>query len=87
MRTLVVADDITGANDIAVMYAKSGLKTITYTCGSSGFFGSGEAVCVVDTDSRFLPPEEAYDRVYRAVKAAPGWFRKPKRSTITGILS
>lgn len=75
MRTLVVADDITGANDIAVMYAKSGLKTITYTCGSSGFFGSGEAVCVVDTDSRFLPPEDAYDRVYRAVKAAPNCDR------------
>ena len=71
MKTLVVADDITGANDIGVMYAKSGLKTITYTCGSSGFFECGEAVCVVDTDSRFLTAKQAYDRVYRAVKAAP----------------
>ena len=71
MKTFVVADDITGANDIAVMYAKSGLKTVTYTCGSSERFAAGESVCVLDTDSRFLPAQEAYDRVYRAVKDLP----------------
>ena len=53
MKTLVVADDITGANDIAVMYAKSGLKTVTYTCGTETLFQAGEAVCVADTDSRY----------------------------------
>ncbi len=67
MRTFVVADDITGANDIAVMYAKSGLKTVTYTCGTRELFREEESVCVVDTDSRFLPGQEAYDRVYQAV--------------------
>lgn len=72
MKTFVVADDITGANDIAVMYAKSGLKTVTYTCGSKELFREGETVCVLDTDSRFLTPEEAYDRVYRAVMDTPG---------------
>ena len=71
MKTLVVADDITGANDIAVMYAKSGLKTVTYTCGTETLFQAGEAVCVADTDSRFLEPEEAYRRVYDAVELAP----------------
>ncbi len=71
MRTFVAADDITGANDIGVMYAKSGLKTVTYTCGSTGLFREGESVCILDTDSRFLEPAEAYDRVYRAVKAQP----------------
>lgn len=71
MKTLVVADDITGANDIAVMYAKSGLKTVTYTCGSPAVFQAGEAVSVLDTDSRFLPAQEAYDRVYKAVRAWP----------------
>lgn len=71
MKTLVVADDITGANDIAVMYAKSGLKTVTYTCGTRRLFQTGESVCVADTDSRFLEPEEAYRRVYDAVKLAP----------------
>lgn len=75
MKTLVVADDITGANDIAVMYAKSGLKTITYTCGSEALFASGESVCVVDTDSRFLPAQEAYRRVYQRVAQNPGCHR------------
>ena len=32
MKTLDLEDDINGSNDIAVMYAKSGLKTVTYTC-------------------------------------------------------
>lgn len=71
MKTLVVADDITGANDIAVMYAKSGLRTVTYTCGSPAVFQAGESVSVLDTDSRFLTAREAYDRVCRAVQAWP----------------
>lgn len=71
MKTFVVADDITGANDIAVMYAKSGLKTVTYTCGSPTVFQAGEMVSVLDTDSRFLTAGEAYERVFRAVRACP----------------
>ena len=31
IHTIVIADDVTGANDIGIMYAKSGLDTLVYS--------------------------------------------------------
>ena len=36
-KVLVVADDLTGANDAAVQFAKTGLKTVTLRQGIGGF--------------------------------------------------
>lgn len=70
--TVVIADDITGANDIGIMYAAAGLSTYVYS------FGDGTKqdysacdVLVVDTDSRFDSYETAYQKVYDAVKGVP----------------
>ena len=63
--TIVIADDITGANDIGIMYAKSGFDTVVYSYDrlEPGFVPEHE-VTVIDTDSRFCTPKEAYRRVY-----------------------
>ena len=59
----VIADDLTGANDTGVQFAKQGLKTIVLM---GTHFPGGvmeEDVVVTDSQSRSLPPDEAYRRV------------------------
>lgn len=70
--TIVIADDVTGANDIGIMYAKAGLTTYVYS------YGQGEEQTyppcdslIIDTDSRFDTPETAYRKVADAVRKAP----------------
>lgn len=68
-QTIVIADDVTGAGDIGIMYAKAGLRTMVY----DGKDKQGQEyvpcdVLVIDTDSRLCRAEEAYARVYRKVK-------------------
>lgn len=70
--TIVIADDVTGANDIGIMYAKAGLTTYVYS------YGKGEKQeyppcdsLVIDTDSRFDSYETAYQKVADALKKAP----------------
>ena len=71
--TIVVADDVTGANDIGIMYAKAGLDVLVYSQGEEGDTPSYAPcdVLVVDTDSRFDTYETAYAKVRRAVAQAP----------------
>jgi D-threonate/D-erythronate kinase len=59
---LVVADDLTGANATAALFARLGLRTRTLAAGSA-LAGSGADVTVVTTGSRRLPPEAAAGRV------------------------
>lgn len=70
--TIVIADDVTGANDIGIMYAKAGLHTLVYS------FGDGELkeyekcdVLIIDTDSRFDTRMIAYEKVCRALDQVP----------------
>lgn len=67
-KVCVVADDITGGDDIGLMYVKSGHPTLLYPYSGweQAAFGGCDKL-VVDTDSRFVPPEEAYRRVYDVV--------------------
>lgn len=71
--TVVIADDVTGANDIGIMYAKAGLDTVVYSYNrldeKEEFH---DTVTVIDTNSRFLTREEAYARVFKETKR----FRK-----------
>ncbi|WP_343210649.1 four-carbon acid sugar kinase family protein [Anaerolentibacter hominis] len=65
----VVADDVTGANDIAVMYVKGGLSANVFSFDSRESALSHEAdVVVIDTDSRFMPARTAYQRVFEATR-------------------
>lgn len=67
--TIVIADDVTGANDIGIMYAKAGLDAYVYSYDENGT--QDYRVCdtlIIDTDSRFDSYEDAYRKVYTAVK-------------------
>jgi uncharacterized protein YgbK (DUF1537 family) len=67
----VVADDITGGNDIGIMFAKNGLVTEVYRYKENIEFKNCEGidVIVIDTDSRFDSPEVAAEKVYNATKS------------------
>ncbi len=68
----VVADDVTGSNDIGSMFAKAGLLTHIYTFSESGDYARLAAghpapeVSILDTNSRLATPEIAYQRVFAA---------------------
>ena len=72
-RVLVAADDITGADDIGLMYYNSSHPSVLYPFPSAqqACFGDCSKL-VVDTDSRFVKPDEAYRRVYEVVRRFAG---------------
>lgn len=90
MKMGVAADDITGANDIGIMFAKGGMKTNIYP--AEGFEicldSSSPDVCVLDTNSRLDSPEIAYRKVFEATraleKAGCGQFFKKTCSVFRG---
>lgn len=69
MKTIVIADDITGANDIGIMYAKAGLQTYVYNleCLKEEEYPACDTL-IVNTDSRFDRPDIAYRKVQRALE-------------------
>ena len=71
--TAVIADDITGANDIGIMYANEGLDTAVYSYSMmDGNENIENTVSIIDTNSRFLSADEAYRKVYDALKYFKG---------------
>jgi uncharacterized protein YgbK (DUF1537 family) len=62
-KIVVIADDLTGANDTGVQFAKQGLKTIVLMRVHGSPSELDEDVLVVDTQSRALSPAEAYQKV------------------------
>jgi uncharacterized protein YgbK (DUF1537 family) len=70
----VVADDITGANDIGIMFAKSGYLTYVYSYSGPGSYRELSAgheepdICILDTNSRLDAPRVAYEKVYAATR-------------------
>ena len=67
----IIADDLTGANDTGVQYVKNGYSTTVKIVNdgevTSKMFSSSDVV-VINTDSRQLPSEEAYNKVYSLSK-------------------
>jgi uncharacterized protein YgbK (DUF1537 family) len=59
----VIADDLTGANDTGVQFSKQGLKTIVLMVADESLSTLNADVVVIDTQSRALPPDEAYKKV------------------------
>jgi uncharacterized protein YgbK (DUF1537 family) len=62
-KIVVIADDLTGANDTGVQFAKQGLKTLVLMSVPGSPSELDEDVLVVDTRSRALSPAEAYQKV------------------------
>jgi len=84
----IVADDLTGANDTGVQFAKVGLRTLVLW-NLEGVESSAEHdVVVVDTESRGDPKEEAYRKAFKAAsalkKAGASLFYKKIDSTLRG---
>lgn len=69
-RVGIVADDITGGNDIGIMFAKSGYVTGLFPCYVTPTEADFEGldVVILDTDSRFDSKEVAYQKVFAATK-------------------
>jgi len=69
-KILVLADDLTGANDTAIQFVKYGfssLVVINADSANAGLFG-GCNVISVNCDSRRLNADEAYSAVYKIAK-------------------
>ncbi|WP_231187976.1 four-carbon acid sugar kinase family protein [Haladaptatus sp. DYF46] len=66
-RTLVVADDLTGAMDTGHSFAGRGYETVVRL--DSDFDDPEAAVIVVDTDSRYAAADEAASRVRSVVES------------------
>lgn len=65
----IVADDVTGANDIGLMYAKHGYKVEVFSVYQELDLRSIQAdVIVLDTNSRADEPAVAYEKVFAATK-------------------
>lgn len=68
----IIADDITGANDIGTMFAKVDYRTYVYSYSPSMELDFSHVslpdVLILDTDSRFDEPAKAYNKVYGAAK-------------------
>lgn len=85
---IVIADDLTGANDTGVQFARQGLQTEVLLEGTTLNQASDSAIVVVDTCSRAIPAEEAYNRVQAVAKQAQqagfGFYYKKLDSTLRG---
>lgn len=70
----IIADDITGANDIGIMFAKANMITHVYPMEAWAGVGRKDVnklepdVLVLDTHSRLDTPEEAYRKVFEMTK-------------------
>lgn len=72
----VIADDLTGAGDTGVQFARAGLRTRALMGDWSQETLRGADVVVINTESRALAPAAAYDAVARAavrLREAGAW--------------
>jgi uncharacterized protein YgbK (DUF1537 family) len=67
-KIVIIADDLTGANDTGAQFAKQGLSTLVVVDPVQLEGLTDCAVMVVDTDSRGLPPAAAYQKAAAAAR-------------------
>ena len=90
IKLLVIADDLTGANDTGVQFTKQGIATfVTVDLDVDiNALPPDLQVLVVDTESRHLPPDEAACRVIKIAGSARehgvAYFYKKTDSTLRG---
>lgn len=88
-RLLVIADDLTGASDSGVQFARKGISVLVVTgLSESTDLSTEHEVVVVNTESRHLEAEEAGQNVERVVElgmaAGISHFYKKTDSTLRG---
>ena len=71
-RIAVIADDLTGANDTGVQFAKQGMVTLVLLAAGNFDGGAAADVVVIDTNSRALPAAGAYARAAEAARLVKG---------------
>ncbi|MBP2652503.1 MAG: type effector Hrp-dependent outer protein [Firmicutes bacterium] len=70
LRLAVIADDLTGANDTAVQFAKRGINSYVWlNSNDQDLLPPKAEVLVLDTDSRDVSPSSAYAIVEKASRA------------------
>ena len=67
---LILADDFTGALDTGVQFAARGIPTRVIVGDKVDFASPDAQVLVVDTETRHLPPEQAYAVIARLTVGA-----------------
>ena len=68
---IIIADDLTGANDTGVQYVKNGYSTVVKIadeCEMSSQIFNNSDVVVINTDTRQIESQDAYDKVYSLAK-------------------
>ena len=87
-RYLIIADDFTGANDTGVQLRRRGFPTEVLFCGKP--MGADRSI-VIDTESRTVHPDHAYEIVSHALEDVDfGSFRyviKKVDSTMRGNIA
>ena len=70
LQLAIIADDLTGALDTGIKFSKMGIRTQVMVghkfCADE--LDLSKEVLVVDTETRHVPENEAYARVYKAIK-------------------
>lgn len=71
-KLLIIADDFTGALDTGIQFTKMGIRARIVTEYAYDFskLEEGDSLLVVNTDTRPLSAQEAYERVYELAKNA-----------------
>lgn len=69
IRSLIIADDFTGALDSGAGFAARGVRTLVVV-GTEVSFDAGTEVLVVDAETRHMADTDAYDTVFRLVARA-----------------
>ena len=64
-RNLIIADDFTGSNDTVVQLRRRGFPTEVLFCGKP--MGADRSI-VIDTESRTVHPDHAYEIVSHALE-------------------
>ncbi|MBB6730671.1 four-carbon acid sugar kinase family protein [Cohnella zeiphila] len=67
MKIAIIADDLTGAGDTGVQFARGGMKTLVLLRSNPDRTPDAD-VLILDTDSRSLSAEEAYAKVRKAAE-------------------
>ncbi|MDD4692201.1 four-carbon acid sugar kinase family protein [Eubacterium aggregans] len=90
LKTVIIADDLTGANVTGALLRKNGYSFATFRQGveiDTSILSQYDAIAV-STDSRGMIPKEAYDVVQETVKRCPpqpgGFYQKRIDSTLRG---
>jgi D-threonate/D-erythronate kinase len=65
-RFYIIADDLTGANDAGVQLSKIGIHSTVFLNYNESSLDEVKDVAIIDTDSRAISEEAAYEIVYNA---------------------